>query len=116
MPNLLDYKDSKNIIIYLFTGLLALAIFVYQDDQNDLKSRDESFAELIKTQNVAYTELVQKECGQLVEKFKELKIEQKEMRIEQKETRTEQRNMAIDIATLKALKRINPGGSNNAGN
>ena len=109
MPNLLDYKDSKTFIIYLFTGLLALAIYIYQGDQRILQDRDKGFSELIKTQNTEYTTLIQKECGQLVESFKELKEDQKEMR-------SEQRIMAIDIATLKVLKGIHTGGSGNGSN
>ncbi len=94
MPSLLDFKDSKNIIIYLFAGVLALSAYVYKGDQSQGVARDKAFGQLIV-----------KESGDLKTAISLIVLDQKEIR-------REQRAMAIDIATLKVLKNIKGASTN----
>ncbi len=88
MPNLIDYKDSKNIIIWLFMALIGFGSYTYQGDQN-----------AIKLQNDAFRQLIKDECGQLASEMKEFKNDVKEMKVQQQV-------MATDIAVLKIFNKI----------
>lgn len=88
MPNLLDYKDSKNIIIYLFAGLLILAGYVYQNDKADAEKS-----------TMALEKVVIKECSTIHKAIAGIVNDQKEMR-------REMRVMAVDVATMKVLKNL----------
>ena len=76
MPNLFDYRDVKNLIIWLFCALLTLATFVYQSDQSKIQKQYDDLHSLI----VAIS-------------------------TNQKEIRRDQVLMLVDVATLKASTR-----------
>ena len=110
MPNLLDFKDTKNIIIYMFAILLTLATYVYAGDQADIKSenkdlkadiksRDEQLVKLITDNQVSLKSMLNRHYYSLRDEVIEIKKEQKEMRVEGK-------TVLIDIATLKALSTL----------
>ena len=102
MSSLLDHKDAKNIIIWLFVVALGLAVYIYQEDQKMLRAGSSDFKELITQQSKDFRELVKEECGDLKTLYSELKSEQKEIR-------TEQRVLIVDVAKLNAIKEIKDG-------
>ena len=84
--SLLDFKDAKNLIIYLLTACIGMAIYVYQDDQREIKDS-------YKNVNSSVSEGI-KELKDICAEFKE----------DLKEVRAEQKTMAVDISRLKALE------------
>ncbi len=102
MPSLLDYKDSKNIIIYLFLLLLALATYVYKGDQLAITERDKASEKTVAENHLKIEVLLKKECATINLAIAAIVIDQKEMR-------REQRVMALDINTLKVIKDYKKG-------
>ena len=104
MPSLLDYKDSKNIIIYLFMVLLALATYVYKGDQSAIAERYKTSEKSVAENHLKLEALFKKECATINRAIAAIVIDQKEMR-------REQRVMALDINTLKVIKDYKKGNS-----
>jgi len=102
MPSLLDYRDSKNIIIYLFMVLLALATYVYKGDQSASSERDRAAEKSVAENHLKLEVLLKKECATINKAVAAIVVDQKEMR-------REQRVMALDINTLKVIKDYKKG-------
>ena len=80
MPSLLDYKDSKNIIIYLFMVLLALATYVYKGDQSAISERDKAAEKSVAENHLKLEALLKKECATISIAVAATVTDQKEMR------------------------------------
>jgi tRNA A37 threonylcarbamoyltransferase TsaD len=106
--NLLDYKDAKNIIIWLLSGSIGLSIYAYQSDQKALQFQDEALVSnmdnKISALSSSVSEKVHSINSQLEESLREIKDICKELKESQKDISSEQRSMAIDISRLKALQ------------
>ena len=102
MPSLLDYKDSKNIIIYLFMILLALATYVYKGDQSAITERYKAAEKSVAENHLKLEALFKKECSSISLAVAATITDQKEMR-------REMRVMALDINTLKVIKDYKKG-------
>jgi len=95
--NLLNYKDAKNIIIWLLMALIGLATYVYKSDQGALKTRYDEVISSVEKNNLSVLSSVEDMHKNLEEKVREVTTEQKQIK-------EGQQRMEIDVARLKALR------------
>jgi len=116
MPNLIDFKNTKTLVIYLFAATLSLTAYAYnkdqakiREDQSGLKAAQVSDRELAVKDTEHLAELINKTSdslkGTVNRHYYILRDDVAKIKEEQKEMRAEQKSMAIDIATLKAISK-----------
>ncbi len=106
MPELLNYKDAKNIIIYLLLGLVCAGSTLYAKDQGHIKEKQQEIAEAAKTDKLEIVDLI-KETAESQKRrddkyryfFRDEMIKFQES---QKANADQINKMAIDIAILKS--------------
>ena len=87
MPNLLDHRDAKNIIIWLLGAFIGLCIYVYKEDQKKLDQNH-------------------KIVNQQIVEFKQaLKEDLSAIKDDQKEMREEQKALMKDVAEIKGSRK-----------